>query len=473
MPMLCLMAPSPLLRRRLAAIALAATVAAGIVLPATTAQARPPVGAALAGTPAQDELSFLQKINQERVRAGLAALVSDSKLAPTSRSWSQSMASRNQLSHDPNLAAIARQVEPAWRSVGENVGVGYSVQSLHDAFMGSSGHRANVMKSTYNRVGIGVVQSGGRIWVTVRFLQGPAISGTTGLGPPPPPPGVRTTLTGDFDGDGYDDLLTYGPGTAADELWFGRSSRAMRKVAVTVNGQYRPVAGDFDGDGRTQILWYAPGSTTDYLWEWNGSGWSSSARTISGTYKALVGDFDGDGTDDLLWYAAGSPGDYYWYGNRSGSFTSVATSIRGTYTPFTGDLDGNGGDDIFWYAPGRTTDFVWYSTLRRGSYSDRATTVNGSYKPFTGDFDGRGTDDIFWYAPGTATDFVWFTTSTKGQHSSVARTVTGSYLPGTADFDGNGADDVVWFSPSSASGDALWFGLPGSSGYSSSTVHGS
>jgi uncharacterized protein YkwD len=454
------MATSSPLRRTAAAVLLAAALTAGLLVPAS------PAGA---GTPSQDELSFLQKINYERVGRGLAPLVSDTELAPTSRVWSQHMANANSLSHDPNLVATVRNIEPAWRGVAENVGYGYSVSSLHDAFMGSSGHRANLLSSKYNRVGVGVVHSGSRIWVTVRFLAGPAISGITGL----EPAGVRTTLTGDFDGDGYEDMLTYNPGTAADELWFGRADRSMRRASVSVNGQYRPVAGDFDGDGRTQILWYAPGGTDDYLWEWNGSGWTSTAKPVNGTYRALSGDFDGDHRDDLLWYAAGGAHDYYWYGNSSGSFTTVATDIDGTYAPLIGDLDGNGGDDLFWYAKGSAKDFIWYSTLRRGGYSSRATSVNGTYAAFTGDFDGNGTDDLFWYAAGGTSDFVWFTNRTRGDYRSVARTVNKSYVPAAADFDGNGADDVVWFSPSTASGDLLWFGTPGSTSYASSTVHAS
>lgn len=448
------------LRRSVAAALLALVVTAGVLLPASPAAA---------STPAEDEFTFLQKLNHERVGRGLAPLVSDTELAATSRSWSQHMESRNVLSHDPNLVAIVSQIEPDWRGMAENVGYGSSVSSLHDAFMASSGHRDNMLRASYNRVGIGVVRSASRIWVTVRFLAGPAISGITGL----EPAGVSTALAGDFDGDGQDDLLTYNPGTAADELWFGQGDRSMRKVAVSVNGQYRPVAGDFDGDGRTQILWYAPGTGADFLWEWDGSGWTSTSKTVNGTYRALVGDFDGDGRDDLLWYAAGGAADFYWYGNGNGSFTTVATEINGTYAPLIGDLDGNGGDDLFWYAKGTAKDFVWYSTLLRGGYSSRTTTVNGTYTAFTGDFDGRGTDDIFWYAPGSSGDFVWFTNHTKGDYRSVARTVNQSYLPAAADFDGNGADDVVWFSPSTASGDGMWFGSPGSTSYSSSTVHSS
>ncbi|MGK2946960.1 MAG: FG-GAP-like repeat-containing protein [Acidimicrobiales bacterium] len=420
---------------------------------------------------ATDESQFLTKLNQERVLRGLPALVSDSKLAPTSRSWSANMGSQNRLYHDPNLAAVAASVEPNWRGVGENVGVGYGVQSLHDAFMGSPGHRANVLSSKFNRVGIGVAYANGKTWVTVRFLQGPAIAGSTGLGPPPPPPGVRSILTGDFDGDQHDDVLTYGPGSAPDELWFGRSDGRLRKVSTTINGHYRPLAGDFDGDGKTEIIWYAPGGTQDYIWEWqDGGGWSSTPTTINGSYAPVVGNFDGDRTDDILWYAPGSAGDYYWYGNTSGGFSSVATTINGWYRPIIGDLDGNGGDDIFWYAPGGSADWIWYSVKQRGAYGNTATTVNGHYNAFAGNVNGDATDDIFWYAPGSAGDFLWFMSTTRGRYSSVARTVNGQYLPAAADINGDGADDIVWFSPSYLSGDPIWFGQHNSTGYVNSSV---
>lgn len=134
-------------------------------------------------TTGTDEATFLTLMNQERTRAGLPAMTSDSRLAGTSRSWSSNMGSKDTLYHDPNLAAVATSVEPAWRSVGENVGVGYSASGLHTAFMNSPGHRANIMSPNFNRVGIGVVYANGKTWVTVRFLQGPAISGSTGLEP--------------------------------------------------------------------------------------------------------------------------------------------------------------------------------------------------------------------------------------------------------------------------------------------------
>lgn len=137
-------------------------------------------------SPSSDELDFLRLLNQSRTSAGLPALVSDPTLAATARSWSATMASEGEISHATNLGEIAARVEPAWRKIGENVGVGYDAAGLHEAFMNSPGHRDNIMGSGYNRVGIGVVQADGRTWVTVRFLAGSTITGITGLEVPLP-----------------------------------------------------------------------------------------------------------------------------------------------------------------------------------------------------------------------------------------------------------------------------------------------
>ena len=450
------MAPSTLFRRTLAATLLACSVAVLLV----------PTPAA-AGTPAEDEYAFLQKHNQARASAGVPAMTWDAELAVTARSWSQHMASQGQISHDPGLAEDANRVEPDWRSVGENVGVGYSVTSLFDAFMNSSGHRANILKSAYNRVGIGVVHSGGKIWVTVRFLQGPAISGTTGT----TLPGMPTALTGDFNGDGREDVLAYGPGSATDELWFGTATHDMVRKSVSVSGQYWAFTGDFDGDGKTSIFWYGPGSTADKIWTWNGTGWSSQSVNVGGVYQPLSGDFDDDGRDDVLWYGPGSKTDKYWYGTATDGFTAASTTVAGTYRPVVGNLDGRHGDDIFWYGPGSAGDYIFFSTGVRGRVTNVKQSVGGGYTPVSGDYNGNGVDDVLWYAPGTSQDATWYMSTTQGAHSTVLRTVNGqSYLPAAGDLNGNRADDVVWFLPAGAAGDPLWWSAPGSTSASPDTV---
>ena len=122
------------------------------------------------------ERSFASKINLARGQEGGAALTLDPELSNVARTHATEMASRELLHHTPD-DQLRRRVSN-WTTLGENVGVGASVDSLHAAFMNSPLHRANVMHEFFRHVGVGVVESGGRMWVTVIF-QGTADPGTT------------------------------------------------------------------------------------------------------------------------------------------------------------------------------------------------------------------------------------------------------------------------------------------------------
>lgn len=128
-------------------------------------------------TVVDDERAFHELVNYARGQNGLAGLTRDSAADSVARTWTASMIRSGTLSHNPNLVAeVERDVTLQWSRLGENVGVGWDVWSLHNAFMNSPGHRANVL-GDYNRVGIGALRGGdGRLWVTFVFIKGPAIS---------------------------------------------------------------------------------------------------------------------------------------------------------------------------------------------------------------------------------------------------------------------------------------------------------
>ena len=73
------------------------------------------------------------------------------------------MADRGALSHS-SLSGIC-----CFSSLAENVGVGSTVAGVHAAFLRSSGHRANLLDPAMRHVGVGVVSSGGQLWVTEIF----------------------------------------------------------------------------------------------------------------------------------------------------------------------------------------------------------------------------------------------------------------------------------------------------------------
>lgn len=120
--------------------------------------------------PATAARSILKLINHERAAAGLDELTVDPALAEIAATWSKRMARSNRLAHNPSLRAQVSEAAPGWRRLGENVGVGSDVTTLHRAFMASAGHRGNVL-GNFDRIGIGVVVANGRTWVTVDFVR--------------------------------------------------------------------------------------------------------------------------------------------------------------------------------------------------------------------------------------------------------------------------------------------------------------
>ena len=132
--------------------------------------ALPPLTGAASADTMSDEISFVARINQLRASQGLPALTVDARLTETARAWSATMARVDRLHHNPNLAA---QSPFEWLRLGENVGMGPDVAALHDAFVASPDHYRNLVHPSYNGIGVGVVRSGGILWVTQVFMQGP------------------------------------------------------------------------------------------------------------------------------------------------------------------------------------------------------------------------------------------------------------------------------------------------------------
>jgi subtilisin family serine protease len=225
-----------------------------------------------------------------------------------------------------------------------------------------------------------------------------------------------------------------------------------------VGGTYSPFSGDFDGNGYDDILWYAPGAAADYMWRFDGDGRVGVPISAGGTYLTAAGDFDGNGYDDILWHRPGTASDGIWYSGPSG-LTARTIVANGSYIPIAADFDRNGYDDIFWYGRGTMADWVWY--FGPSGPSSRATTVNGFYRPLTGDFNRDGYGDVFWYAPGTGVESTWYGAST-GFRPGPAPTASGTYTTLPLDANGDGYDDVFWYSAA-----ASWFWRNGPTGFTS------
>lgn len=137
----------------------ATTLAVGLVVAAPAAPAAP----ADAGAEAQ----FVSLTNSLRASQGLPAYEVHDNLVGKARGWAQAMANAGTISH----SHLPDGVTVDWQRLGENVGMGPSVQSIHDALVNSPGHYANLMDPGFRYIGVGVVNANGTIFVAEVFME--------------------------------------------------------------------------------------------------------------------------------------------------------------------------------------------------------------------------------------------------------------------------------------------------------------
>jgi hypothetical protein len=112
------------------------------------------------------ESRFTSLLNHERSSRGGHTLATKSDLVSIARRHSEDMADRGYIYHNSNLP---NEVSGNWRILGENVGRGGSVDSIHNAFMNSAPHKHNILDSRFNQIGVGTVVRNGYIYVTEVF----------------------------------------------------------------------------------------------------------------------------------------------------------------------------------------------------------------------------------------------------------------------------------------------------------------
>lgn len=152
-------------RRVVGAVGLATAL---LLATPTTVGAAPGTAAGLDGS---CEGSVLSLISAARAAAGVPALREDRSFDEVPRSWSLQMSRSGRLAHNPSYGGALTSRVPSMRSGSEIVGTAVTPQGVHTAFMNSSGHRANILGRSFQRVGVGCARdTRGRIWVTVNFV---------------------------------------------------------------------------------------------------------------------------------------------------------------------------------------------------------------------------------------------------------------------------------------------------------------
>ena len=118
-----------------------------------------------------DEKEVFDLINKQRTNNGLPALQNDSEVQRIARIKAQDMVDNNYFSHNsPTYGSpfdMMKSFKVSYKTAGENIAANSSNSSAVTAWMNSSGHKANILNSSFNYTGIGVVKSPkyGKIYV--------------------------------------------------------------------------------------------------------------------------------------------------------------------------------------------------------------------------------------------------------------------------------------------------------------------
>ena len=236
-----------------------------------------------------------------------------------------------------------------------------------------------------------------------------------------PDPEPSAAIQGDFDGDGYGDIV-WRHSSGANILWFMEGGTIREQTALpSVGDPDWEIAGvgDFNGDGKSDLLWRHGVVGQNIVWFMDGGAIASSveAPMVNDVNWQVggVGDFDGDGKADVLWrHSTGQSVLWFMDGATIASSSDVtpvpdaAWRIAGV-----GDFDGDGKADVLWrHSSGY--NHMWFM--------DGATIVSEAAPPAVadtgwqvgavGDFDGDGKADLLW-RHATGLDIVWFMDGTS------------------------------------------------------------
>ena len=111
------------------------------------------------------ESEVIRLVNEARTQNGLKPLSANWELSRVARYKSQDMVDRRYFSHTSPTYGTPFQMIKSFgltcRTAGENIAYGQSTpQAVFNAWMNSSGHRANILNSSYTQIGVGYVPNG-------------------------------------------------------------------------------------------------------------------------------------------------------------------------------------------------------------------------------------------------------------------------------------------------------------------------
>ena len=133
------------------------------------------LGGVAAGGQNVSEQYLLVAANQDRAAHGIAPLHLDARLGVAAHVHAVEMVRHGTISHqfpgEADLAARAGRAGARFSTVTENVAEASSSAIIHDLWMQSPGHRANLLDDRVDAIGIAVVQDHGQLYAVEDFAR--------------------------------------------------------------------------------------------------------------------------------------------------------------------------------------------------------------------------------------------------------------------------------------------------------------
>jgi hypothetical protein len=203
-----------------------------------------------------------------------------------------------------------------------------------------------------------------------RFYKVVAVNASGNNGPATTaiPVAAKRSTVSDVDADGKDDVVTFTRGSLADVYVAKSAGTRFDGSGKLWHGSFAidneiPATGDFNGDGRDDIVTFTRGSTasvfvalsdgTSFL----GTGWKWHGHFAIDAETPDVGDYNGDGRDDIATFTGGTKADVYVATSTGVGFAGDSDLWHDFFAkdveiPGSGDFDGDGTSDIVTFTRG-------------------------------------------------------------------------------------------------------------------------
>jgi hypothetical protein len=313
----------------------------------------------------------------------------------------------------------------------------------------------------------------------------PSPSPTPSPNPSPSPnPNPSPTLSsssflgysGDFNGDGKQDILWRNTQTGEVDIWFMNGASVVSKVNVATVGLNWKIVGiaDFNGDGQSDILWQNTIDGSFVIWTMHGSTHSDYGFPSQGNQWSITGaaDLDHSGFADILWRNTATGEVVGWKSSPGLNFSGfhIGTASLDWNLVGAADLLGNGQSALIWRNQNSGEVVAWQ--LSGGAISAESvlgvTDLSWTSAGF-GDFNGNGHQDILWHNTSNGSVAAWYM---NGFSVSPAWINQGSIsqdwqIRATPDVVGNGFNSILWSNVNTGE-EVIW--IPGGGGFSQASI---